>query len=102
MQDRNIHHYCGPIEQVGFNEIFQNFGAFKQAAMLVKSTMLEEIANEKKLIVDIEQISTWNHKRNCYLTMDVFRRGTMEVESRKFCRRYVQINILKRVGQELV
>ena len=27
----------------------------------------------------------------CYLTLDVFRSGTMHVEKRPFCRQYVQI-----------
>ena len=50
-----------------------------------------EIAKNKKLTVDISKISPWNYSLECYLMLDVFRSGTMQVEKRRFCKQYVQI-----------
>ena len=64
---------------------------FKQAGMLVDAVSLKHIANSYKLIVDIEKISPWNYSDRCYLMLDVFRSGTMEVERRRLSSRFVQI-----------
>ena len=64
---------------------------FKQAGMLVDAVPLTGIANKNKLIVDISKVSPWNHSDQCYLMLDVFRSGTMQVEKRHFSKRYVQI-----------
>ena len=64
---------------------------FKQAGMLVDGVSLTQIANKNKLIVDISKISPWNHSEQCYLMLDVFRSGTMQVEKRRFRTRCVQI-----------
>ena len=58
---------------------------FKQAKMLVDAVSLDEIHKNKKLIVDISTMRPWNKSLQCYLMLDVFRSGTMEVEKRK-CR----------------
>ena len=64
---------------------------FKQAGMLVDAVSLTEIAKNNKLIVDISKISPWNYSLQCYLMLDVFQSGTMQVEKRRFCTQYVQI-----------
>jgi len=93
------------IGQVGFNEVRlatdhssnndtkvkRAIVTFKQAGMLVDAVSLEHIANSCKLIVDIENISPWNYSDGCYLMLDVFRSGTMEVERRRLSSRFVQI-----------
>ena len=93
------------VAQVAFNEIRlatdhtsnndtkvkRAIVTFKQAGMLVDAVSLTDIANNNKLIVDISKISPWNHSDQCYLMLDVFRSGTMQVEKRRFCTRYVQI-----------
>ena len=93
------------VAQVAFNEIrlaadhtskndtkvIRAIVTFKQAGLLVDGVSLTHIANENKLIVDISEISPWNHSEKCYLMLDVFRSGTMQVEKRRFCTRYVQI-----------
>ena len=98
------------IQQVPFNEVFLNFDehirknepyvvrailTFRQAATLVDHIMLHEIATQKKLIVDIEEITSWNHTKGCYLEMDVFKKGSRDVESMTFCHRYLQIKYLE-------
>ena len=93
------------VAQVAFNEIQlatdhtsnndtkvkRAIVTFKQAGMLVDGVSLPQIANNNKLIVDISKISPWNHSEQCYLMLDVFRSGTMQVEKRRFCTQYVQI-----------
>ena len=93
------------VAQVAFNEIRlatdhtsnndtkvkRAIVTFKQAGMLVDAVSLTDIANNNKLIVDISKISPWNHSDQCYLMLDVFRSGTMQVEKRRFCTQYVQI-----------
>ena len=64
---------------------------FKQAKMPVDAVSLDEIHKNKKLIVDISTMRPWNKSLQCYLMLDVFRSGTMEVEKRKFCTQYVQV-----------
>ena len=64
---------------------------FKQAKMLVDAVSLDEIHKNKKLIVDISTMRPWNKSLQCYLMLDVFRSGTMEVEKRRFRTQYVQI-----------
>ena len=102
--------YCTILEQVAqvaFNEIRlatdhtsnndikvkRAIVTFKQAGMLVNAVSLTDIANQNKLIVDISKISPWRHADQCYLMLDVFRlrSGTVQVEKRRFCTRYVQI-----------
>ena len=87
------------VAQVAFNEIrlaadhtskndtkvIRAIVTFKQAGRLVDGVSLPHIANENKLIVDISKISPWNHSEQCYLMLDVFRSGTMQVEKRRFC-----------------
>ena len=68
---------------------------FKQAGLFVHAVSLAEIAKNKKLIVDISNISRWNYSLQCYLMLDVFRSGTMQVEKRRFCNQYVQIKYLE-------
>ena len=68
---------------------------FKQAGMLVDAVSLTEVAKNNKLIVDISKISPWNRSEECYLMLDVFRSGTMEVHKRPFRKRYVQIKYLE-------
>ena len=53
---------------------------FKQARMLVDAVSLKDIAENNKLIVDISRLSRWHNSDKCYLMLDVFRSGTMEVE----------------------
>ena len=93
------------VAQVAFNEIRlatdhtskndpnvnRTIVTFKQAGMLVDAVSLTEITESNKLIVDISQFSPWNYSHQCYLMLDVFRSGTMQVEKRRFCTRYVQI-----------
>ena len=92
------------VAQVAFNEVrlatnhtsnndteVRAAVTFKQARMLVDAVSLTDIANKNKLIVDISKISPWSHSERCYLMLDVFRSGTMQVEKRRFCTRYVQI-----------
>ena len=67
----------------------------KQARILVDAVLLEEIAKNKKLMVDISKISPWDNSHQCYLMLDVFRSGTMQVEKRLFCTQYVQINYVE-------
>ena len=62
-----------------------------QAKMLVDAISLDEIHTKKKLIVDISTMRPWNKSLQCYLMLDVFRSGTMEVEKRKFRTQYVHI-----------
>ena len=64
---------------------------FKQARMLLNAVSLIEIANKKKLIVDISKFSPWNSSMRCYLNLDVIRSDTMDVEKRRFSTQYVQI-----------
>ena len=59
--------------------------------MLVDHISLTHIAKHGKLIVDISEISPWSYSDDCYLMLDVFRSGSMEVEKRLFCSPYVQI-----------
>ena len=68
---------------------------FKQAKMLVEAVLREEIVKNKRLIVDISKISPWDNSRQCYLMLDVFLSGTMQVQKRKFCTPYVQIKYLE-------
>ena len=71
---------------------------FKHAGMLAYAVSVIDIANKNKLIVDISKISRWNYSEQCYLTLDDFRIGTMQVEKRRFCKQYVQINSSQPVG----
>ena len=64
---------------------------FKQAEMLIYAISLEEIANTNKLIVDISKINPWDYSLHCYLLLDVFQTGTMEIGKRRFGKQYVQI-----------
>jgi hypothetical protein len=64
---------------------------FKQAGMLVDAVERTEIVKNNKLIVDISKFSPWNNKLQCYLMLDVFESGTMQVEKRPFRTQYVQI-----------
>ena len=93
------------VAQVAFNEIRlatdhtsnndtnvkREVVTFEQAGMLVDAVSLDDIANNNKLIVDISKISPWNYSHQCYLMLDVFRSGTMQVEKRKLCTPYVHI-----------
>ena len=93
------------VAQVPFNEIrlatdhtsrnepgvIRAIVTFKQARILVDSVLLTPIYKKNKLIVNISKISPWNHSEQCYLMLDVFRSGTLQVEKRKFCTQYVQI-----------
>ena len=63
----------------------------EQAWRLLDAALQTDIAKSRKLIVDMEKISPWNYELGCYVMLHVFRRGTMEVDKRKFRRRYVQI-----------
>ena len=97
------------VTQVAFNEIrlatdhtskndtkvIRAIVTFKQAGLLVDGVSLTHIANENKLIVDISKISPWNYSLECYLMLDVFRSGTMQVEKRRFCTQYVQIKYVE-------
>ena len=62
---------------------------------MVDAVSLTEITNTNKLIVGISKISPWNYSLQCYLMLDVFRSGTMQVEKRWFCKQYVQIKYLE-------
>ena len=67
------------VAQVAFNEIRlatdhtsnndtkvkRAIVTFKQAGMLVDAVSLTDIANQKKLIVDISKISPWKHSDQC-------------------------------------
>ena len=93
------------VAQVAFNEIRlatdhtsnndtkvkRTIVTFRQAGMLVDAVSLTEIAKTNKLIVNISKISPWNYSLQCYLMLDVFQSGTMQVEKRRFCTQYVQI-----------
>ena len=93
------------VTQIAFNEIrlaadhtsnndpkvIRAIVTFKQAGMLVDAVSLTEIANNQKLTVDISKLSRWNCSHRCYLMLDVFRSGAMQVEKRRFCKQYVQI-----------
>ena len=93
------------VEQVAFNEmrlatdhtsnnepkVIRAIVTFKQAGMLVNAISQTDIVNKNKLIVDISKISPWRHSDQCYLMLDVFRSGTMQVEKRRCCKQYVQI-----------
>ena len=82
------------VPQVAFNEIrlatdhtsrndtnaIRAIVTFRQAGMLVDGVSLTHIADENKLIVDISKLSPWNNSAQCYLMLDVFRSGTMQVE----------------------
>ena len=97
------------VTQVAFNEIrlatdhtskndtkvIRAIVTFKQAGLLVDGVSLTHIANENKLIVDISKISPWNYSLQCYLMLDVFRSGTMQVEKRRCCKQYVQIKYVE-------
>ena len=86
------------VQQVAFNEIRlandhtsnnntkvkRTRLTFKQAGMLVDKVSLDHIAMDNKLIVDISQFHDWNYGDRCYLILDVFQSGTMEVEKTKF------------------
>ena len=68
---------------------------FKQAGMLVDAVERKEITRNNKLIVDISKLSPWNKKLQCYLLLDVFESGTMQVQKRQFRTQYVQIKYLE-------
>ena len=82
-----------PSDHASSNEkqVVRAILTFKQAELLVDAVLLPRMAKEGKLIVDISKISRWNHSMQCYLMLDVFRRGTMQVEKRQFQTRYVQL-----------
>ena len=63
---------------------------FKQAGMLVNAVSQTDIAKYSKLIVDISKISHWSYSQECYLNLDVFRNGTMQVQKKRFCTKYWQ------------
>ena len=93
------------IKQVGFNEIrlATNHSSnnntkvrrvivtFKQASMLVDAISVPDIAKKNMLIVDISKLSSWDWDKGCYLRLDVFKSGSMEVETKNFLEKYVQI-----------
>ena len=64
---------------------------FKQDGMLVDAVMLNEIIKNNRLIVDISRFSSLISSLRCYLMLDVFRSGTMQVEKRRLSTQYVQI-----------
>ena len=93
------------LKHVGFNEIrlATNHSSnnntkvrrvivtFKQASMLVDAISVPLIAKKKMLIVDISELSPWDWDKGCYLTLPVFKSGSMEVETKNFLKKYVQI-----------
>ena len=93
------------VAHVAFNEIRQaanhtdkNYPTcrranvtFKQAGMLVDAAMLTDIINNNRLTMYISKFSSCNSSLKCYLLLDVFRSGTMQVEKRQCSKRYVQI-----------
>ena len=93
------------VPQVAFNEhrlatdhtsknepnVIRAILTFKQALILVNAISLKHIAENNKLIVDIAKHLPWNYTNKCYLMLDVFRSGTMQVEKRRFSTKYVQI-----------
>ena len=73
------------------NKVKRAIMSFQQAAKLVNAISQRDIAENNKLIVDISELSRWNCKDQCYLLLDVFQSGTMDVMQRWFCKKYVQI-----------
>ena len=68
---------------------------FKQAKMLVEAVLREELIKDKRLIVDVSKISPWHNSRKCYLELDVFESGTMQVQKKMVCTPYVQLKYLE-------
>ena len=68
---------------------------FRQAKMLIRHIQLESIVDKCMLLVDISKLSSWNNTEGCFLKMDVFRRGTMKVEQKRFCTALWQIRYLE-------
>ena len=64
---------------------------FQHAGLLVAKILPTEIVKNQKLIVDLELLTEWNSNSQCYLWLYVSRPGTMQVEKKRFCKRYVQI-----------
>ena len=93
------------VAQVAFNEVrlatdhtsknepkvIRAILTFKQALILVNAISLKHIADNNKLIVDIAKHLSWNYTNECYMMLDVFRSGTMQVVKRRFSTKYVQI-----------
>ena len=64
---------------------------FQQAGFLVGAISQEYIAERGMLLVNISKLTSWNHSEGCYLMLDVFRTGTMNVEKRRFKTKWVRI-----------
>ena len=69
---------------------------FGESRDAVNTVSLTDIANQNKLIVDISKISLWKDSDKCYLKLDIFRSGTMQVEKRRFWKQYAQIKHFRR------